>query len=62
MTPYGWNITETAKSGPIEADVLEVECQYCGREMRWSDGDKWWSCRCGRKYNSDLYQIEDGEE
>lgn len=63
MTPLGWNITETAKSGPIEPDYIEVECHRCWHEMRWSDGDHWWSCpQCGRKYNADLVEIEDGEE
>ena len=59
--PLGWNITETAKSGPIEPDPVIECCPYCGRDMRWSDGDQWWSCWCGRKYNAELVEIEDGE-
>ena len=55
--PLGWNITETAKSGPIEPDPVIECCPYCGRDMRWSDGDQWWSCWCRLKYNSDLIEI-----
>jgi len=60
--PLGWNITETAKSGPIEPDVIDVECPMCGMAMRWSDGDQWWSCPwCRRKFSDEMIEIFDGE-
>jgi hypothetical protein len=64
MTPYGWNITETAKhDSPAELEC-EPDCPVCGLiDLRWDENKLcWWCCACYAEFNAELIEIEDGEE
>lgn len=64
MTPYGWNITETAKhDSPAELE-REPECPACDfSELAWDEEKQcWWCWGCYREFNADLMEIERGEQ